>query len=227
MRLLPSLFLLLTLTACGEGRWAPGYIVTSDGQMLSNNDENTRAVTIATIVANLSKDLGPHWRVEAAIAELPVYDASGLDGGRATNTGWLWPKATTTITLIGDGVVPLPVAEAEITRAVRDYLYRQVDKPHRNLTVTTTQVVDASRFAAKPPAPTAGATASADGKTAVAATPRPASSPVTSYTAQAGDTWADLSQAFYGSAQHWRRLADANQGGELTAGRQIVIPPKP
>jgi nucleoid-associated protein YgaU len=44
---------------------------------------------------------------------------------------------------------------------------------------------------------------------------------------QQGDTWADLSQAFYGSTQHWRHIAEANPGVELTPGREIVIPLKP
>jgi nucleoid-associated protein YgaU len=79
-------------------------------------------------------------------------------------------------------------------------------------------MVDAARFAAKP--------VKSD-ETTVAKPPVPAAAGTRRYVVQTGDTWADLSQAFYGSNQYWRHLADANQGVELTVGRQIVIPPRP
>lgn len=209
-------FLLLVLCSCGDGRWAPGYLITADGETRSNTDENYRAITIETIVSELDAQLGGHWRVEAAIAELPRYE--GNDG--VAHSGWLWAKATATITLIGDGSIPPPLDEAQITAAVRDYLTNKVDKPHRNLTITTTRVVDAARFVQKP-----GKTAAGKPVADRPATPAPTS--VRTYTVQAGDTWADLSMAFYGTAQHWRTISDANQGGELTVGRAITIPPKP
>lgn len=52
----------------------------------------------------------------------------------------------------------------------------------------------------------------------------------TLYTTVAGDTMASISAAFYGTTQYWRRVADANRGvaiGELTAGIELIIPPKP
>lgn len=51
-----------------------------------------------------------------------------------------------------------------------------------------------------------------------------------SYTTVAGDTWAGISTAFYGTPQHWRRIADANpgiDGASLPAGTVVVLPPKP
>ncbi|HEX3134321.1 MAG TPA: LysM domain-containing protein, partial [Planctomycetota bacterium] len=215
MRLFMLALLLLPMTACG--RFAPGYITTSDGQVLPMTDENVRATTISTIVSQLDAQLGGHWRVEAAIAELPVYDASD----RSTTKDWLWPVATTTITLIGDGQGEPALNEAQVTAAVVDYLNDKVEKPKKNLHVTTTRVVDAQRFAAKAAAP------AADQGKFVEKPATAAPSANRRYVVQAGDTWADLSQAFYGSPQHWRHLADANQNGELTAGREIVIPPKP
>ena len=50
------------------------------------------------------------------------------------------------------------------------------------------------------------------------------------YTIQPGDSLADISLAFYGTPDHWRRIADANPGtsaGVLKAGTAIVIPAKP
>lgn len=225
MRALPVLLILLSLTACGDGRWAPGYIIAGDGQMLANNDVNIRASTEATIVSELAKDLGSHWRVEAAIAELPVYDTHTQDR-RVDSNGWMWPKATATITLIGDGSAEPPLPDLQITSAVHDYLRSKVEKPQQNLSVTTVRVVDPVRFAAKPA--TTATTPAAAGDKAVEKPQLPTPSTATRhYTAQSGDTWADLSLAFYGSAQYWRHLADANQGGELTTGREIIIPPKP
>ena len=216
MRLPLLIVPLLLLCACGDGRWAPGYLITADGTTLSNTDENYRAITIDTIVKELNAQLGEHWRVEANISELPRYE--GSDDGR--NTGWRWAKATTSMTLLGDGIGEPPLSEAQVTKAVSDYLYNKVEKAHRNLSVTTTRVVDAGRFAAKP-APTLKPDETVV-KPAVSSAPA-----IRNYVVQAGDTWADLSQAFYGDSQHWRHLSDANHGGELTTGRKIVIPPKP
>jgi hypothetical protein len=219
MRLFVIALLLLPLTACG--RWAPGYIITSDGQMLAITDENVRTTTIATIVSQLDAQLGKHWRVEATITELPVYEADD----RALTNGWLWATATTTVTLIGDGQGEPALNEEQITAAVHDYLRDKVEQPKRNLHISTTRVIDATRFAAK--ASTTGTPTTDNGK--LVEKPATATTPSANrrYVVQAGDTWADLSLAFYGSAQHWRHLADANQNGELTAGREIVIPPKP
>jgi LysM repeat protein len=215
MRLFVLALVLLPMTACG--RFAPGYITTSDGQVVAMTDENVRATTITTIVSQLDAQLGGHWRVEATIAELPVYEPSD----RSTNNDWRWPVATTAITLIGDGQGEPALNEAQITAAVVDYLNDKVERPKKNLHVSTTRVVDAQRFATKAAVP-----ATDQGKLVEkTATATPAAN--RRYVVQAGDTWADLSQAFYGSSQHWRHLADANQNGELTAGREIVIPPKP
>lgn len=51
-----------------------------------------------------------------------------------------------------------------------------------------------------------------------------------SYTTVAGDTFAGISTAFYGTPQHWRRIADANpqvDAAQMTPGTVLSIPPKP
>jgi nucleoid-associated protein YgaU len=50
------------------------------------------------------------------------------------------------------------------------------------------------------------------------------------YTTVAGDTFAAISTAFYGTSQHWRVIADANpgiDGAGLTPGTVLIIPAKP
>lgn len=223
MRLLTIFTILLALVACDDGRWAPGYLITDEGETLSNTAENKRTLTIQTMVDQLNKDLAPHWRTEIAIAELPRYERGSDDDGHG---GWLWPTATVAVTLLGDGTGEPPVAEKDIAKAVRDYLYGQVDRPTRNLHIITTRVVDAARFATK--AKPAGDRPVGEKPAETLEKPAAPPTPVTRrYVVQSGDTWADLSQAFYGSSQHWRHLSDANQGGELTTGREIVIPAKP
>jgi LysM repeat protein len=218
MRLLPIVALLIALTACDNSRWAPGYLVSEDGETMSNNDENKRTLTIRTMVSQLDQALGQHWRTEISIAELPKFERGADDDRTASSTsGWVWPKATVAVTLVGDGAGEPAISDAEITKAITDYLYKQVDRPSRNLTVAITRVVDAARFAAKPTKPTEVPTVT-----------KPATTPgAKRYVVQTGDTWAELSQAFYGSAQHWRHLAEANQNSVLTPGQEIVIPPKP
>lgn len=220
MRLHLLAVLLLLLCSCGDGRWAPGYLITADGQTLSNTDENYRAMTVDTIVSELDAQLNGHWRVEATIAELPRYE--GSDDMRSS--GWMWAKATANITLLGDGTGEPPLSETQVTKAVTDYLSLKVEKAHRNLSVTTTRVVDAARFAAKPIPATEIPAKNGETAEKPAVPPAPATR---TYVVQAGDTWADLSQAFYGSSQHWRHLSETNHGGDLSAGRTIVIPPKP
>lgn len=221
MRLLPIVALLIALTACDNSRWAPGYLIGEDGETLSNTDENKRTLTIRTMVSQLDQALGQHWRTEISIAELPKFERGSDDDRTASSTsGWVWPKATVAVTLLGDGAGEPAISDAEITKAITDYLYKQVERPSRNLTVAITRVVDAARFAATPPSTTK--------PTEVPTVAKPASPPGTKrYVVQAGDTWAELSQAFYGSAQLWRHLAEANQSSELTPGREILIPPKP
>ena len=46
------------------------------------------------------------------------------------------------------------------------------------------------------------------------------------YTVVKGDTWTGIANAFYGTTQNWRQIADANPATELTPGITITIPPK-
>ena len=281
----PALILAcIALTGCG--RVAPGIIIGDDGSMLSATDANIRLTTVNTIERQLDAQLGGHWRCQAVISELPVYGPHE----RGSDDGWIWPKLTATVTLIGDGAGASLLSEAQVSEAVVEYLSSKVERPaSRHLIVTVASVTDAARFAARngatpvpPPAPAAvpaqtpavapavvltppATTAPAAIpvalvpapvpsqpvpviSTAPVAPPRPAPiAPVPTagstsaaeralapgelrYTVQAGDSLAELSVAFYGTPDHWRRIADANPGtagGLLKPGTVIVIPAKP
>jgi hypothetical protein len=206
LRILVALCLLIFLASCG--RWVPGYIVTDDGEVLSNNDTNMRSTTVNTMRSQLDQHLGEHWRTEITIEELPVYESDE----RSLQSGWLWPKATVNITAIGDGKGDPLITNEEITTAVRDFMYHKVHQPKTNLVVTTTSVVDAQRF---------------EPSLKIDKPLTPATTENRTYTVQVGDTYADLSLAFYGTTLHWRTIANANKSAELKPGMDIIIPPKP
>ncbi len=112
-----------------------------------------------------------------------------------------WQNLPIALTLIPPAGSPAdPAARERAIASVRDFARYRVQ---RSTAVTiTTAVLDAG-------------------------TPPPGS---TSYTSVAGDTLAGIAQAFYGSAQPWRLIADANPrlpAGALPAGTVLVIPPKP
>ena len=198
--------------APGCGRWVPGYIINEDGEVLSNNDTNMRDTTVASMRNQLDQQLGGHWRTDITLAELPVYESNDRD----LSNNWKWAKANIIITLIGDGKGEAALTNDEVTKAVFDFMYPKVERPKQNLIITTTSVVDAERFA-RP----------------VMVIEKPTNTTATipntarQYTVQAGDTYTDLSLAFYGSITHWRVIAQANNSVELTPGLKIIIPPKP
>jgi hypothetical protein len=206
IRILAVAAFLALLTGCG--RWVPGYIISQDGEVLSNNDTNMRSTTIDNMRSQLDQQLGEFWRTNITIEELPVYESSERD----LHSGWIWKKATITITVIGDGKGEAKITNEEITKAVREYMFDKVERPKQNLIVTTTSVVDAERFAPK---------------ITVTKPNAPATNEAQHYTTQNGDTYADLSLAFYGTTAHWRVIAAANKSAELKPGMDIIIPPKP
>lgn len=199
------------LSGCGER--APGIIITGDGRMLDNSAENNRVEAVRTIDSELQKPLGEHWRAVTTIAELPTWNDERSDGD------WQWQKATVTVALIGDGTAPLPISTDEVHDGVFKYLRGKVDRAKANLAVTVTQRIDTAAFARATPPP----------DQAQPVPPLAVAGPRT-YTVQTGDTLADISSAFYGSPQYWRRIVDANPGldpGQLKPGAVLTIPPAP
>lgn len=217
MRLFLALFTCILITACG--RYAPGFILTNDGQTLANNDINNRSNVIESIRSQLDAQLGEHWRTVVTLPELPIYAAEG--GLSQNQCDWIWPSAHATIELVGDGAVPLPTTIEAIHKAVVEYLEPKVDRPNKNLSVTVHSTMDNARFLSM--------------KSNALIEPPTAHSPNAShairhYTIQAGDTLADISTVFYGSAQHWKLIRDANPNvdpANLNAGMVLTIPAKP
>jgi LysM repeat protein/predicted small lipoprotein YifL len=211
----------LLFSATGCGRYAPGFIVTDDGRTLANTDDNNRQLAIDSIRRQLDQQLGGHWRTAVTFVDLPVYE-EGDERANLTG-GWRWPTATVTVELVGDGSAPLPMTTDAVHGMLDDYLAPKVDHPSRNLHITVTSTVDAPRFTALG-APVASTTAAAP----ITITAGNGATPTANhYTVQAGDTFADISFAFYGTPDHWRLIRDANPGVTLKPGTVLTIPPKP
>ncbi|HYE07949.1 MAG TPA: LysM peptidoglycan-binding domain-containing protein [Planctomycetota bacterium] len=213
--IVPISLALIALAGCDGA----GVVRSADGQWLTQSAASTTAVTQRAIADSLAGDLGPHWRAAVAITPDPERDVDGE---------YRWSRAEVRVALVGDGQTPLPEPEQAIADGVRRYMARKVDNAAKNLVVAVASATDATRFARLAPS-------AADA--AAAPPPRPASTPAAaapasraSYVIQAGDTLAAISAAFYGSTQHWRRIADANPGldpGALVVGATIAIPPGP
>lgn len=198
--------LALACAGCGEGE-TRGILIT-DGFVGVNSDINQRKLAADTIRTSLDTDLAPHWHSNVAIAELPIWE----DGLREMDGSWAWKAATVTVELVGDGSgQPCPLSDAEIQDAIRTYFAKRLVRkaPAGACTVTVSRSQPAALAAPPAPVPATG--------------PR-------SYTVQAGDTLADISSAFYGSPQHWRRIQAANPGvdaGALRPGTVLAIPAAP
>ncbi len=228
--LAPALIALALLCACEDER-STGVILTSDGHVMSNSAENNRQNAADRIDDSLNERLGAHWRARTTIAQLPLWDDS-------TNAEpqWHWEQCDVAIEIAGDGQATLPIAPAEVREGVADYMRRKVNHPSRNLKVSVAVENDRARFMAmahhdQPPGtPITYATAAPPTAPSVATEPAPGpAAPPPSYIIQAGDTWAALSTAFYGSPALWRALADANHwnGGNPRVGEALIVPPSP
>jgi len=211
--------LLFLLSSCDDD--ARGLMITGDGALLANTPENERTRVINRIEKELNAQLGGHWLIAVAITELPAYD-DDLNRGYPDN--WGWAKATVQVELIGDGQREQPETNESIKDAVRDYLRRRVDRPKRNLSIEVASHVDGARFAALSSA------VAAPGTPAHAPVAVPRAAPSRTYTVQTGDTLAIISSVFYGTAERWRLIAQANPGldaAHLVPGTVIAIPPPP
>jgi len=206
---------LLLVAGCGEGRHSPGFVLGQDGQPRYNNSANVRKETERTIERALDRELAPHWRAQAAIADEPRWN----DGREA----WLWPATTVRVELSGDAAYPPPLDIPTITAAVVDYFAGRMADSATTVQVAVTTAKSEATATISPSAPTT--------QPAASAAPAAATTVVNDgqrYVIQPGDALARISAVFYGSAQHWRRLLDANPGlvpEALPVGKEIVVPP--
>lgn len=196
-------FILMLCASCGDSRGSGG-IQFGDGSATFDTATAAKRKAERTITAALSDELGVTWRISTLIAEEPQWEAA--------NERWRWDRSTTTVTLAGSG--PLAMTEAEIRQSVGDYLtkYQRPGAPAPSVTVHVERLATVS-------------TTVGDQPTAMAPP-----SDGWRYTIKTGDTLAQISSAFYGSPEHWRRILDANPGlrlEHLGVGTLITIPPAP
>ncbi len=237
--------LMLLPSGCDQGR-SPGMVVTGDGRVLDDNATTAQQLCQERITQAVAGHAGPHWRCYTTIAQLPVWDENRTGDG-----DWLWEHADVAVHLLGDGQTPPPLSVGDIHDGVVRYMHGRVSHASKELTVTVEIAVDARRFAALAQPQQAGATvvtetvpapvisgpgAAASAQPAGTAfapapapavgspTPPPAAAP--GYRIQPGDTWAELSVAFCGGAEHWRRLAEANHWNGLppVPGAALMMP---
>jgi nucleoid-associated protein YgaU len=216
IRIACCLLLVLIVTACGGNRSdrAMGLIIDTDGTMLSTTDHNVRQVhQNQTVEALRAAAEHPDAPITLSVAQLPVHGYDHDDF-----PFWAYPAATIGITVPAD----FPLADAAIVELAAEHFRPKLLPPARSaeerLQVTVERVAVAA--APAPPAPAASATEPAESSPPNART---------TYLVQPGDTLAEISAAYYGSAQHWRLIKDANPGLELDLepGTRLTIPPRP
>jgi len=194
--LLPVLVLLAAGCAEDGARSGGGTLITSDGRFIANTDRNAKAEAERAINLSIGEHLGVAWQVRTQIEELPELHGDPDQG----IPEWRWPAAHALVVLTGPGTPT--IATAEIQAGVERYLTRKLAPKAPGPVVVTLQIQS-------PPAPTMTPPATGERR----------------YTAQAGDTWADISTAFHGSPDHWRAIREANGGGERPVpGTVVVIP---
>lgn len=198
LRLLLALLCLLAITACGDAM-TRGMVITGDGKVGANTARNQRENAQDALRIAIEEDLGDGSGARVAIKELPIWvEERAMDDGL-----WRWERITATVEVVAAaGTTLSETKRAELENGARDYLLKKlVKKDAALLTVTLTTGTAA--------APVAAPVVQAPGQR--------------TYVVQPGDTLADISAAFYGSPQHWRRIADANPAG-TAPGATIVIP---
>ncbi len=194
---------LLALAGCGDSPMARGIVITGDGKVGANNARNQRENAQDALRIAIEDDLGKGWSTRVAIEELPEWIEE-----RASEDGyWRWSKLSAVVEITPPVGQQLSEAKrADLEEGARKYLVQKLVKKD------PAQLAFSLKVAAAVPAVVTAPVAQAPGQR--------------SYLVQPGDTLADLSTAFYGSAQHWRVIAEANPGG-VQPGQTVIIPALP
>lgn len=196
-----ALICLLPISGCGDSM-SRGLVITGDGKVGANNARNQRENAQDALRGAIEEDLGAGSSAKVAITELPIWvEERGMDDGV-----WRWEHITATVQVAAPGELS-EAKRAELEKGSRDYLMGKLKKKD------PTQLALTIGFGA--------VTVAAPAQVAPPVTQTPGQR---TYVVQPGDTLADISTAFYGSPQHWRRIADANPAG-TAPGATIVIPP--
>lgn len=182
------------------------------------------------IARALGTAAGVGWRAQVTILGNPD-PASAVPG--AAPDAWHWAEAAVSVTLIGardaeDARIDGPTIEHFVTRVMREKM-----SDSDPLTVIVRQRREGEEE-------TEAVAVDIDQQMPLIEVDEPLPSPipdqsvyrgpVTLYTVQPGDTWADISIAFYGTPNLWRLVLSANPdmaARELQAGRQIRVPSDP
>jgi LysM repeat protein len=201
--------LLATVCSCGsDGR---GFVFDEQGGG-DNTPERARDRTARRLCNVIHDEVAITGDIQVHIREMPTWH----DGGRHREEGWYFAYASVT--------VRVPASDNshddDIREAARSYLRPAVIGGIDDIAIT----VEHSQ-----PSPTPENVAVTEISPASTASTAPANKSGT-YIIQAGDTLAQISAVFYGSPQHWRRIAEANAGldpADLHIGETIRIPPAP
>jgi hypothetical protein len=122
---------------------ASGSLVLNRGRIATASTAvGQRDVLAESIRVQLDEQLGGHWLVLVLIPETP--EPSPTEG----RDGWVWSRCSTTLVVVGDGKVAMPVATDDLCRAVYDLIADRVRQPTANLRVSAELSTDPKQFAA-------------------------------------------------------------------------------
>ena len=187
-------------------------VVWSDGGMVSNTAENQRRSSEQRIMTSLIDDLGRDWTVAAHIHELPEWEEPEPD----TDSGqYRWDRGCTVKVMLTAPPSAGAIDQPRLVKGIEDHV-RARSRPSSTVAVQIS--VQRTVAVAVTEVPAASAT--------TPVTRPPVSGPRT-YVIQSGDTLALISSVFYGNAQSWRTILDANPGlnpDQLVTGTTIVVP---
>lgn len=100
-----------------------------------------RDVVAESLRTQINEQLGGRWLVLVLIPEVPD---STLNEGR---DGWVWPRCSVTLLMVGDGSEPMPVAADALCQAVYEAIKDRVRQPTANLSVKSETSTDPKLFA--------------------------------------------------------------------------------
>ena len=212
-----------SLGACAQldGDRGTGITVTADGRMVDNTAANRQISAQRQIEKSVDAALGASWSCTATITQLPVWREFMVKG----DGDWYWEAADVQVVVSrhGSGHGTPPVSVEELRSGVVKYMTGMMAKGKKDSVTVTVKIPEPAAHDVAKPIPD----------------PRPPQEPAgqlqlkqgeRSYRIQAGDTLAEITTLFYGSATDWRRIVTANPGldpAHLTPGVDLVIPPLP
>lgn len=207
------------LTQANRTDYAHGVIMDVDGTMRSTTDDNVRDVH----ENQLQRDLRA--AAERDAAAITVSNAHNPEHGEDRHGIGTWTYATVAL----DIRVPadFPLDDDRIEAIAFEHYRRKLERPRSTAAERFTLGIDRTAPATASPAETDPAGTAGEETQAAGEKAQAASTDARRYRVQPGDTLATIAAVFYGDAQHWRRIVDANPGldpAALPVGETIAIP---